>query len=189
MSWGGMPAVSPSTTARRIRNCVSANDGMAGLQRPGCDLVRAPRLGQQGGKRRNVVIPFDQCRLRAEAPNRVGVKLPDRLGNASSMGIDENFGTLIRFVLLWCEAAQVEFADVPDRQTVDVPIGAVPQIVCAEIHIADVAQEPASGSAHELTEEVELAHRRRVEADIARWILQEIGSAQNVLDLLNMRRD
>src|SRR5262249_29785958 len=131
MSWGGMPAVSPSTTARRIHNCVSASDSTAGVQgqHPARDPLRAPTLGQQGGKRRNVVIPFYQRRLRAEAPNRVGVKLPDRLGNASSMGIDENFGTLIRFVLLWCEAAQVEFADVPDRQTVDVPIGAVPQIV------------------------------------------------------------
>src|SRR5262245_58323261 len=119
----------------------------------------------------------------------MGLKLPDGLGTASGMGIDENFGTLIRFFLLWCKAAQVEFADVPDRQTVDIPIGAVPQIVCAEIHVANVAQEPASGSAHELTEEVELAHRRRVEADIARWIFQEIGSAQNVLDLLDMRRD
>src|SRR5262249_59758414 len=113
MSWGGMTAVSPSTTARRIRNCVSANDGMAGLQRPGCDLVRAPGLGQQGGKRRNVVIPFDQRRLRAEAPNRVGVKLPDRLGNASGMGIDENFRTLIPFLLLLVKTAQGEFAQRP----------------------------------------------------------------------------
>src|SRR5262249_46624144 len=129
MSWGEMPAVSPSTTARRIHNCVSPSDSMAGLpgQRPAPDPHPPPGPGQQGGKRRNVVIPFDQRRLRAEAPNRVGVKLPDRLGNASGMGIDENFGILIRFVLLWCKAAQVEFADVPDRQTVDVPIGAVPQ--------------------------------------------------------------
>src|SRR5262249_2794256 len=143
-----------------------------------------------GGKRRNIVIPFDQRRLRAEAPNRMGVELPHRLGNVSGMGIDENFGTWLRFVLLlWCEAAQVQFTDCRDRQAIDVLPWAVPQIVCAEIHVADVAQEPASGSAHELTEEVELALRRRVEADIARRVLQEIGSAQNVLDLLDMRRD
>src|SRR5262249_45612627 len=144
MSWGGMPAVSPSTTARRIHNCVSASDSMAGPpgERPARDLVPAPPLRHPSGQRRKSAAPLHQRRLRAEAPNRVGVKLPDRLGNASGMGIDENFGTLIRFVLLWCEAAQVEFADVPARQTVDVPIGAVPQIVCAEIHVANVAQEP-----------------------------------------------
>src|SRR5260370_5990132 len=119
----------------------------------------------------------------------MGVELPDWLGNAGSVSIDEKFGAWVRFILLGCEASQMQFADCLDWQAVDIPIGVVVHIMGAEIHVADVAQELASGSTHKLTEEFELAHRRRVETHIARGILYEIEPSQALLDLVDMCRD
>src|SRR5262245_24682317 len=121
---GARPAVSPTATARRTSNCMSASGGTAHLMRGGSDRVCGDGIGavsfpEQNLKGWNVVVPLDQGRLRAEPANRIGIEVPRLIGDDRTMSVDEHHLTWVRIVVLSAEPAQVQFADGFSREPVD----------------------------------------------------------------------
>src|SRR5262249_9397725 len=76
--------VSPPRTARRNRICSSSSVDIS------VRLFGMTRLVQQDLKRRKVGVPFDQSGHGAEAPERCGVKPPDRLCDPGTVVVDQD---------------------------------------------------------------------------------------------------
>src|SRR6266852_8973653 len=133
---------------------MSASGGTATLRADGfrSDLVGAHCLANQDCEGRNVVVPFDQGRLRSEATNRVGVEVPGGPGDWGCVRVDQYLRAGFCVVFLGRKASKMQLADRVCRQAVDVLVGVIAHVVGAEVDIADVTQQSTARSPHELGE-------------------------------------
>ncbi len=83
----------------------------------------------------------------------------------------------------------MELADTVGRQRVDVAVSVETQIFGAQIGVADVTEQAATGSACELGKKIGLRAHGRGKAQIARRILDDVGPPQSGLNLVDMIRD
>src|SRR5262249_39762204 len=158
MSSPSRRAKSPATRASRSRDCVSASGDMAPRAGKDCtrDLIGAGGFAQQSRERWNVGVPFDQGRLRSEPADRMSVEVPDWFGDPLGMRIDEDLGAWHAVIRLARETTQMQFADRISGECADVAVGVVAHVVRTEMDVADVAQQPTSGSLRELAHELSL---------------------------------
>src|SRR5436190_1149923 len=68
----------------------SASEDTLRLGDCGGDAIDPGGLTDEGSKRREVVIPFDQRRARTEAAEGIGVKLQRLLRDADRVGVDQD---------------------------------------------------------------------------------------------------
>src|SRR5262245_52836770 len=188
-SGSSAPPASSATTASRIRRWISRSEGMARSRDEGAlrHGVGARGLRQDDVERGHVVVPLDQGWLSSEAFQRVRVERPDRLGDPAAMGVDQDFATAL--LRLGRETAKMQLRNRLGWKLGDVAIAIEAEIMCAQIDVAHVTEEPAAGAVNELGQELDLRHGRSIEADIARWVLDQVLSPERVLHLVDMRAD
>src|SRR5262245_57780809 len=99
---GAIADASPSTSAVRSRDCVSASDGMTPLRRKrSCGHGIGPHGFREDRREgRNLAVPFDQGRLWPKPTNGMRVQVPDRFGDAVRMRVDENLGPRFGLIVL-----------------------------------------------------------------------------------------
>src|SRR6516164_6692403 len=133
-----MRSVMPSTTASRKSDWISARRHMKDLP---VYLFRMRAFVKQGRERRDVVVPFDERRLRSEAAKSVSVQIPRCLGDRRGVCIDPYFGAGSGFVVFRSIAAHMEFADFAGRESVNVVSRVMTHVVRAHHDVADIAQQ------------------------------------------------
>ena len=72
------------------------------------ELIGLAGLSDEQIERRQAAIPFDQGRARAESPQRLAIKRPDRLSHGTAVVVDQDDPLAHRIGLM---AGQVNFAD------------------------------------------------------------------------------
>jgi len=100
-------------------------------------LFGMTRLVQQDLKRRKVGVPFDQRGDGAEAPERCGVKPPDRLCDPGTVVVDQD-----THVLGNAMAGEMDLADRLDRQCLKIGERIEPEIPCADMDVVDPQRMP-----------------------------------------------
>src|SRR5215468_2026629 len=156
MSGTSAPAAASTRTAPRTtsRTCrwISRSEGMAQPRSKNTVShgVGKRGFGQDDIKRRDVVVPLDQCRLVPKALKCAGIERPHRLGDPAAMGVDQDFAAPLG---LRREAAQMQLRDGVSRELGQIAIAIEAEIMRAEIDVADVAEEPAAGALDELGQE------------------------------------
>ena len=105
-------------------------------------LLRMPRLVQQDFERGKFGVPLDQGGHGAEAPERLGVELPNRLRYPRAVVVDQDI-----HVLGGVMAGEMDLADRCRRQRVEIGDRVEPEVCRADVDVVDVAEDAAAGSA------------------------------------------
>src|SRR5215469_7904864 len=153
--------VSPPRTARRSRICSCSVDISV-------QLFGMTRLVQQDLKRRKVGVPFDQRGHGAEAPERRGVKPPDRLCDPGTVVVDQD-----THVLGNAMAGEMDLADRLDRQCLKIGKRIEPEIPRADMDVVDVAEDAAAGSMGDFRHKLRLRNRGMPVAEVGGRVLDQ----------------
>src|SRR4051794_38014093 len=108
-------------------------------------------LVQQDLERRKVGVPLNQRGHWTEASERRGVERPDRLCDPGAVVVDQKVHVLSDVM-----AGQVDLPDRLDRKCLEIGYRVKPEIPRADVDIVDIAEDPAAGSAGELSHELRL---------------------------------
>src|SRR5437764_7843030 len=136
---GTSAAVSPPSNARRSCSCSSSRFGVS----PDIgQLLRMPRLVQEDFERGNIGVPLDQGGNGAEAPERSGIELPDRLRYPRAVVVDQDIRVFGRVM-----AGEMDLADRRRRQRVEIGDRIEPEVCRADVDVVDVAEDAATGPA------------------------------------------
>ena len=83
------------------------------------------------------------------------------------MGVDEDHPTAVDRVALCREPTEVQLGNGVARKLIDVFVRVIAHVVRTEMNVADIAQQPATGAARQLAQELRLVHSRIAKAEIA----------------------
>src|SRR5205823_8391069 len=134
-------------------------------------LGGAPRFLEQYGKRRDVVIPFDERRTRPESRERFFVEPPHVGGNARAVIVDAQRASVRQ--LPNRVTGQMDLADRVRRQRREIR-GRVPAVIAtADEDIVDVAQDAAAGALGYRRDEFPFGNARLGELQVGRRVLEE----------------
>src|SRR6516162_80359 len=111
------------------------------------DRLRGRGLAREDFERRDVEIPFDQRRPRAEAGDRTGVERPYLRRDRGTVRVDQ-----IRARSF--EPGEMNLGNLVAGDGGEIAIGAEPMVHCIDVDVVDVEQEPASASPRELGDEL-----------------------------------
>src|SRR5260370_41044103 len=110
-----------------IALCVSSSVGMPGTRaRVTNQMVRMKCLMKQNLQRRHFVVPFDQCRHRAEAFQRLQIQAPDLVADPRAVIVDAKGGAVGQG--LDAMPSQLDLADRIGWQRCDIGRG-VPAVI------------------------------------------------------------
>jgi hypothetical protein len=115
---------------------------MDASDRRGSFPVGAPRSLQQHLKRRQSGIPFDQGRYPTDAPYRMRVKVPYRLGYGGAVIVDQDKRAVH---LVPVVAGQMNLADRGHWEGVKMAARFEAEIVGADMDVVHIAQQSAAG--------------------------------------------
>ena len=136
---------------------------------------------------RDVAVPFDERRDRSALADHDLEELPDRVGDRPVVAVDQQKIALV--VLLLGMSGQMDLADLVERKIGK--IGECRKAMVGGRHedVVDVEQQAAAGAPDDLADEVGLAHRRFLEEDVGRWVLEQDRPADRILHLVDMIGD
>src|ERR1700756_3556152 len=129
-------AVSPPSTACLSCSCSSSS---VDISMDLGELLRVAHFVQQDFERGKVGVPLDQRRHRPEAAERRGVEVPNGLGDAGTVVVDQYihvFGSVM--------ASNMDFANCLGRQRVEISNRVEPEILRADKNIIHIAEDAAA---------------------------------------------
>ena len=136
----------------------------------------------QYGKVRDIGIPLDQRWQVPESVDRVGIKLPDGVGNGTTVSIDQQRNSEI---LLLRVAGEMHFPDVGRRQRIDVVPGIETMVDRIHIDIVDIAQQAAAGLIGKTGEKFPFGNGGVAECQVAGDVLDQYLPPQQVLGFVD----
>src|SRR6185437_2683850 len=176
---GSSAGAAPSIMARAKPACSSDRLGGAGMQ-----MLRGDaRLVLEDLEGRQLLIPFDQGRLRADPFDRVCIQPPYRGIDAMVVGVDQEWSAQ---AFLATEAGQMDLADRGGIDAVDVMHGVDAVVDAVDVDVVDVEQQAAAAAPRQFAEEFPLGHRRMEVMDVTGDVLQQYLTLQGVLQLVDM---
>ncbi len=146
----------------------------------------ALRLGKQRRPLRHVIVPFDQARDRTNLRDDVPKESHDRIGDGRAMRVDQQART---DVIALGMTREMNFTDMLKREAREIAQGIRAVIHRGDVDVVNVEQEPATGAARDLVEEIGLVEGRLREADVSRGVFDQNSAPQRGLNLIHMGAD
>jgi hypothetical protein len=137
--------------------------------------VGVTALGHQIGEGGNIVIALDQGRACADSVDQALIEPPYRVGHGRVMRVDNQRAVGIAIGRM---TGQMNLSNQRCRESVDIGFGAESQIGCADEHVVDVHEQPATAEIRQLDQEVRLRHLMAGYINIERGILDQNPAAQ-----------
>ena len=114
----------------------------------------------------------------------MGVKAPDSLVHRAAVAVDEQ--RRAGGVLVARKTSEVDLTDLAQRQIAQIGQRVATVVGAGHVHVVDVQQQPAARAFQHFAQEGGLAHRRRLELDVGRWVFEQHATPQTLLHTVDV---